>query len=97
MRFPLASGGSIVTMRASARCVTGKTIDTWRRGPSPRALQEASAGGDRPESKLDRYSQGYDLRSSPRSVWGGIDGQAARVGVHLPAAEGVPEKGACER
>ena len=30
-------------MRASARCVTGKTIDTWRRGPSPRALQEASA------------------------------------------------------
>ena len=97
MRFPLASGGSIVTMRASARCVTGKTIDTWRRGPSPRALQEASAGGDRPESKLDRYSQGYDLRSSPRSVWGGSDDQAFCFSGNFLAAACVPEKGVCER
>ena len=55
---------------------------------------------------LNRYSQGYDLPSAPRSagmVCGrvhareGSDDQASRFSRNFPAAACVPEKGVCVR
>ena len=72
-------------MRTFAQRVTGTTSETWRRGPSPRALSEAPAEGIVPRAALFTTSsistpKDYGWPSAPRSAaWCAEGGMRERV------------------